>query len=55
VNRHDRYNRSEKGRARRKPYNAKRVWVVGERVQAPDMETRELMRQLRDDRKESHG
>jgi hypothetical protein len=55
VNRHVRYNRSPKGLARYKRHNAKRISVMGERVYAPDMETQELMRQLRDDRKAAHG
>jgi hypothetical protein len=55
VNRHVRYNRSPKGLARYKRHNAKRISVMSERVYAPDMETREFMRQLRDNYKESHG
>lgn len=50
VNKHDRYNRSDKGRARYKRYHAKRVRVFGEQIQAPDMETRALMARLRDER-----
>ena len=38
-----------------KARNANRVMVLGEVVRAPNMETRELMRQLRDDRKAAHG
>src|SRR5690242_750020 len=38
-----------------KARNANRVMVLGEVVRAPNMETRELMRQLRDDRKATHG
>jgi len=55
VNKHDRYNHSEKGHARYKRNNAKRVKVLGERIHAPDIETRDLMRQLRDDYKESRN
>lgn len=56
MNKHDRYNRSEKGRARWNRYAAKRVRVMGERIAAPDIETRDLMRHLRDEYyKESHG
>ena len=55
MNKHDRYNRSEKGRARWNRYAAKRVLVMGERIAAPNIETRDLMRQLRDDRKAAHG
>jgi len=55
VNKHDRYNRSEKGRIRMKRQNAKRIRVMGDQVYAPNMETREFMRQLRDDRKAAHG
>lgn len=53
VNKHDRYNSSEKGRARLRRYAAKRVRVFGERIVAPDMQTRELMALLRDERRAS--
>ena len=55
MNRDDRYNHSEKGRARWNRYAAKRVQVLGERINAPNIKTRDLMRQLRDDYKESRN
>lgn len=53
MTKHDRYNHSEKGRARYRRNNANRIMVLGERIRASSTETRELMRQLRDERKAS--